>query len=90
MEKTLEELKNVEVELNKALYDLKRCIPLGQYIYIENKVKEGKAISKEDLQKYAERYAVNMQVDILQDKYKKLKQEFVDKKNEFFEYLKNF
>lgn len=90
MEKILEELKNVEVELNKALYDIKRCIPLRQYIYIENKVKEGKTISKEDLQKYAERYAVNMQVDILQDKYEKLKQEFIDRKNDFFEYLKIF
>ena len=90
MEKILEELKNVEVELNKAFYDLKRCIPVRQHIYIENKAKEGKAISKEDLQKYAERYAVNMQVDILQDKYEKLKQEFIDRKNDFFEYLKIF
>lgn len=90
MEKILEELKNVEVELNKALYDLKRCISLGQYIYIENKVKEGKAISENELKEYAERYAVNMQVDILQDKYEKLKQEFIDRKNDFFEYLKIF
>lgn len=88
MEKILEELKNVEREIEIKEIELSHCIPYGEYDYIETKVKEGEIISPLELRNFARRYSTEKELDKLYENLEKLKDEFREKREEFFDYLK--
>lgn len=88
MEKILEEIKKVEREIEIKEIELSHCIPYEQYDYIETKVKEGEIISPLELRNFARRYSTEKELDKLYDNLEKLKDEFREKREEFFDYLK--
>ena len=84
MEKILEEIKKVEREIEIKEIELS----YEQYDYIETKVKEGEIISPLELRNFARRYSTEKELDKLYDNLEKLKDEFREKREEFFDYLK--
>lgn len=84
MEKILEEIKKVEREIEIKEIELS----YEQYDYIETKVKEGEIISPLELRNFARRYSTEKELDKLYEILEKLKDEFREKREEFFDYLK--
>lgn len=84
MEKILEEIKKVEREIEIKEIELS----YEQYDYIETKVKEGEIISPLELRNFARRYSTEKELDKLYENLEKLKDEFREKREEFFDYLK--
>lgn len=84
MEKILEEIKKVEREIEIKEIEL----TYEQYDYIETKVKEGEIITPLELRNFARRYSTKKELDKLYENLEKLKDEFREKREEFFDYLK--
>ena len=84
MEKILEEIKKVEREIEIKEIELS----YEQYDYIETKVTEGEIISPLELRNFARRYSTEKELDKLYENLEKLKDEFREKREEFFDYLK--
>lgn len=88
MEKILEEIKKVEREIET--YERLRSYTMSRSwrFDIEEKVENGEIITKRELDDYAKRYCCDYIIEKLENKLEDLKNEFTEKKEEFFDYLK--
>lgn len=90
MEELIQKIKVLQKKLDNLERNKNYYLSYGQKNYIEEKVKNGKNISFEELKNYARRYKIDTEIEEVAEELEKLKDEFIEKKEEFFEFLKIF